>query len=267
MPERVLHAQAGGAQHGVHPVEDDGARRHGGIERRIGSVDRAGEDEIADAHGVNRRAERRRHALRHDLGAVRDGRGDGVHAHQPAGAELRHADEAGGGRALGPERGLHELGDCGGLRIVGEHHVQEHDVVGALADRRERAAKVLQRALGLRHGAGRQLARTGGVLRHERQSADGGADRERRVLGGEPRRLRARGAGKRRQQRARAGRRGGPAQERTARRLRVIEVRLPHRCPPFGALDRLRESSVGEGSCAVTATSARCRASPTPAAL
>jgi hypothetical protein len=120
--ERVLQAQAGGAQHGVEALEDDGARRRR-ILRRIHGPD---ENEISHPDRVTRGAERKRHSLGHDRGAVAIARGDGVHSHQPVGAQAGDADEAGGRSALGPQSGAQHFADLGRRGVVGEQHLQEH---------------------------------------------------------------------------------------------------------------------------------------------
>ena len=71
---------------------------------------------------------------------------------------------------------LYQPRDLGRLSVVAEHHMQEYDVVEALAGGGEREPKVVQRAFGLRRDACKQATAVAGILRDECQPADCRAD-------------------------------------------------------------------------------------------
>ena len=150
MAEGILQTQTGRAQHRVHALEHDRARRAD----VFGRIHAADKDKLAHPDGVAGGSQRERYAFSHHLRTVAIGRGYGIHPDQPVGTQGGHADEAGRGRAIRPERCPEQSADIRRRGIVREHDLKEHEVVRALPDRGKRTADVLQRALGLRHRAG-----------------------------------------------------------------------------------------------------------------
>ena len=232
MAKGILQTQTGRAQHRVHALEHDRARRAD----VFGRIHAADKDKLAHPDGVAGGSQRERYAFSHHLRTVAIGRGYGIHPDQPVGTQGGHADEAGRGRAIRPERCPEQSADIRRRGIVREHDLKEHEVVRALPDRGKRTADVLQRALGLRHRAGWKLTRTGGILRHEGEIADARADRKNRVFRDQP--SRTGGLGRRRsavrgargKQCAGANRARRAAEKRTAREPRTIKrkARAPH---------------------------------------
>ncbi len=118
------------------------------------------------------------------------------------------------------------------------------------------AAEILKRSLRLRRGAGGQVARAGGVLRHECEIAHRRAGGKGGILGREPSRHDGGGSGRRgtrragQRQRAGASRPYGADGERTTRKPRSLDhgVGSPHEMPfSVAAPQHLAESRYSAG--------------------